>query len=244
MVFVPLGFVLLGRFVPQTLMRTFVIVLVAPDFDEDFRFGKGGEDGFLKKLVSEPGMKALSKPVLPGTARRNEMAFAVFPRKPRLQRMGNKLASVIAFDRGGCALGFDQSRQDRNDFRGRKRSRHFNGETLTGEVIPDREHLEFRTALGRVENKVHRPNLARTGGQKQSGFRVAGRLAFPARTPPHLQRRPFPKAVHSVETDALPLTQERVPRFSIAPTRAFGNVVAECLSELHISVRAWCISHR
>ena len=214
MVFVPLGFVLLGRFVPQTLMRTFVIVLVAPDFDEDFRFGKGGEDGFLKKLVSEPGMKALSKPVLPGTARRNEMAFAVFPRKPRLQRMG------------------------------RKRSRHFNGETLTGEVIPDREHLEFRTALGRVENKVHRPNLARTGGQKQSGFRVAGRLAFPARTPPHLQRRPFPKAVHSVETDALPLPHERVPRFSIAPTRAFGNVVTECLSECKISIRARCIPRR
>jgi len=52
-------------------------------------------------------VKALAKPVLPGTVWRNEVALTGSTRKPYLQKMGDKLRAVAALDHacGGCLGG-------------------------------------------------------------------------------------------------------------------------------------------
>src|SRR5258708_37660836 len=66
----------------QRLVRTFCIVFDAIPFAQYAYFRHGGKERSVKKLVAVSGVEALSKSILPGAARRDEVAFGSATSQP------------------------------------------------------------------------------------------------------------------------------------------------------------------
>ena len=221
--------------IPQRLMRTFFIILAPEAFAQDTGFRDTGKERLGKEFVAKASVKALAKPVLPGTSFLAIGGLGLACCQPGFERVGDELRPVVAPEIGRCAVGSHQTRQDRDHLGRRQRGRYFNGETFAREVVAYRQHFELGCVCGRVEDEVQRPDMTRALCP-QHGHRCPGLFALFALAARHLQAFLSPETLHPLDIDRLAFASQGVAGFTKAPTPATPGKSAQLLAQVGVFV--------
>src|SRR4028118_1029934 len=128
-----------GRFVSDRGMRPDGVVVSSPAFDDDLRLLEGVEDLAIEKLVTQAGVEALDKAVLPWTASLDVSGPCTHGCDPVLHGSGDELGSVVGADVGGNTAQDEEVRKDIDDVNGPEPSCHPDGEAFVGELVDDVE---------------------------------------------------------------------------------------------------------
>ena len=93
-----LGGVLTRRQVTECTVRTTVIVIAAPSFDQIVGVGDRQEAVHVETFVAQPAVETLDKRVRRGLARPNEVERDAAPIGPFVQRLGREFGAVVDRD--------------------------------------------------------------------------------------------------------------------------------------------------
>src|SRR5262249_36386822 len=118
-------------------MRSDRVVVTPPAFDDDLCLAQCVEDLAVEQFVAQPGIKALDKPVLPGTARRAVGGLCPDGADPLLRRLGDELRAIIGTDMPGDAAKDAEVGKHIDDIDGLEAARYPNGQAFVSELVDD-----------------------------------------------------------------------------------------------------------
>src|SRR5258708_26741799 len=143
-------------------MRTDMVVVPTPGFDDDARFLAAPEPLERQALVAELAVEALVSAVLPGFAGvvqcRVDLGFA----EPFKDRVADELRPVVRTKEAWRTVLRDQARQHLDHPGGADGAGDIDRQALAGELIDDRQTLDLLAARAGVEYKVVGPDVVGT----------------------------------------------------------------------------------
>ncbi len=191
---------LLRRQIPQTAVRTFLVILLPPGCDLAPRFEQVLEPTHLQALLAQPPMKAFHACVLDRFPRLNVHQLDAPLHAPGQKVPAGQFRSVVATDRQRrSALGHDLLQHPCHP-PALKAGVHFQRQTLACARVHHAQHPDPAPALHRIVHEVQRPLLVRCRARRQ---RPSLPHAVFTPLPPDRQARLPVHPIHSFVVHAL-----------------------------------------
>ena len=161
------------------------VVVTPPALDDDLRLAERVEDLAIEKLVSQAGIEAFDKAVLPRAASLDISRPCTHGCDPVLHGPGDELGSIVGADVGGNTAQDEEVREDIDHVDRPEPSGHPDGQALVGELVDNVEHTEPAPIVCTVLDKVVGPDvIAVLGPEPDTGAVVepeATALRLPGR---------------------------------------------------------------
>src|ERR1700741_3609360 len=209
---------LVRREIAEARMRTHLVVVPPPCFDEHFRLGTRMKPFEAQALIAEFAVEAFRDAILPRLARLDQCRSDALRDDPRQQSLGYELRAVVAAQEHRRPTDTDQPRQHLDHARRADAAVVLDRQSLLCELVRDRQALELLAVGTVIEHKVIGPNLVRTAWCLRSG--ASGRRQAPSRSlARHLQARKLPQPMRSAGAHAMTVAPEKDADAPIAAER-------------------------
>jgi len=205
----------------QRAVRSVLVVVDPPVFDQDLRLGQAGEQLHAEQLVADATPEAFDVRVLPRRAGLDIGASGACEPTPVPKRVGGHLRPVVTAHEpgGGPAVG-DEPLEHCDGLIRVDPPATLDRQRLTGELVHDMQQLQVVPVSGLIPLEVDRPHVVRPiGSQPRRGHRGLAQpltLAPPLRHPQPLLA---PQPLGALAIDLPALIEQQLMRPAIPPPR-------------------------
>ena len=130
-----------------------------PALDHDLRLSERVEDLAIEQFITQAGVEALDKAVLPWAAWFDVGGPGANGCDPVLHSFGDELGSVVGADVPRNAAQDEEVGQQVDDVDRSEPARHADGQALMGELVDDVEHADLAPVVSAVLDKVVGPDV-------------------------------------------------------------------------------------
>jgi len=181
--------ILVRRQVPQTAVRTLLVVFRPPGCNLPLRVEQVLKPAYVQTFFPQPSVKTFHARILRRLARLNVDQLDLPLHAPRQKMPAGELRTVVAADRlRHSPLGRDLFQHARHSAAG-ETGIHFQGQALAGKSIDHAQHPNRPPALHRIVHEIERPLLVRRGPRRQRLSRP--HAMFSLLSPKHQSRLPI-----------------------------------------------------
>ena len=151
-------------------MRTDVVVVAAPDLDNDLRLRPASEPFERQALVTELAVEALVFAVLPRFVRIDLCALDARVGEPGTEGIADELRAVVRAQQPRRAVYRDRAGEDLDHVGRTNRARNVDRQALPGKLIDDAQVLALQAARAGVDHYVVSPDVV--GAECRQGPRT------------------------------------------------------------------------
>jgi len=139
-------------------MRSNLVVMLTPAFDDDLRIDSVSEPLHRETLVAELTVEGFIGSVLPRLAGLDEGSIDILFGEPSEDRLGDELRSMVRSKYLRCAVNADELREN-FDHAGRSNSAcNIDRQTFSGVLVDHRQTLQLLPVGTGIEHEVIRPD--------------------------------------------------------------------------------------
>jgi len=140
------------------------VIVVAESPRDALRLENAGEQFTVEALVPAATIERFVHPILPRTAKRNEPGRDARLAQPRWEKLGDKLAAIVAVQMAGCPLPRDRRLEGRHDLATAQPAARHDVEVVVAAFSQERQELHGRAVLRGVEDHVDAPHVVNASG--------------------------------------------------------------------------------